>query len=126
MSGLSQTEMWKIGQRIAEKRCVLGFSQEEFAEKVGLSRAAVGKIERGETAPKDDTLLSLCHTLNTTPNDILLESRPLQEELDTEMLAMAEMVKTFSLEQKRQFYMTMNLVSSGIINTSSGFLKNGN
>ena len=48
------------------------------------------------------------------------------EDLDPELLAMAEMMKAFSPEQKRQFYMTMNLVSAGIKNPASGFLEIGN
>jgi hypothetical protein len=49
-----------------------------------------------------------------------------QEDLDPELLAIAEMMKAFSTEQKRQFYTTMNLVSAGIQNPASGFLKIGN
>ena len=126
MSAISDKEMWEIGQRIADKRNALGFSQEEFAEQIGLSRAAVGKIERGEVAPRTDTLISVCRILGTTPNAILMGTGQRQVDLDPELLAIAEMMKAFSPEQKRQFYTTMNLVSAGIQNPASGFLKIGN
>jgi len=126
MSALSEKEMWEIGQRIADKRSALGFSQEEFAEQIGLSRAAVGKIERGEVAPRTDTLISVCRILGTTPNAILMGADNSPEDIDPELLAMAAMMKAFSPEQRRQFYMTMNLVSAGIKNPASGFLEIGN
>ena len=126
MSAISDKEMWEIGQRIADRRSALGLSQEEFAEQIGLSRAAVGKIERGEVAPRTDTLISVCRILGATPNAILMGTGSGPEDLDPELLAMAEMMKAFSPEQKRQFYMTMNLVGAGIKNPASGFLKIGN
>lgn len=126
MSALSEKEMWEIGQRIADKRNALGLSQEEFAEQIGLSRAAVGKIERGEVAPRTDTLISVCRILGTTPNAILIGAGNSPEDIDPELLAMAAMMKAFSPEQKRQFYMTMNLVSAGIKNPASGYLEIGN
>lgn len=38
----------KFGTRIREARVRLGYSQEEFAELVGVHRTYVGMIERGE------------------------------------------------------------------------------
>lgn len=38
----------KLGQRIRELRTVKGFSQEAFADEVGLDRTYMGGIERGE------------------------------------------------------------------------------
>jgi phage repressor protein C with HTH and peptisase S24 domain len=41
--------MTKLGEFIAARRAELGMSQEELGQAVGLSDAAIGKIERGET-----------------------------------------------------------------------------
>lgn len=41
-------QMLLIGARIQEYRKKAGLSQEEFAEKVGVSRQAVSKWERGD------------------------------------------------------------------------------
>lgn len=38
----------KFGERVREKRKSKGFSQEEFATKVGVHRTYIGMIERGE------------------------------------------------------------------------------
>jgi transcriptional regulator with XRE-family HTH domain len=38
----------KIGQKIRELRKTRGFSQESFADEVGLDRTYMGGIERGE------------------------------------------------------------------------------
>ena len=41
----------EIAQRLAEMRRAKGYSQEELAEKLGLSRQAVSKWERAESSP---------------------------------------------------------------------------
>ena len=64
MGALTDEEMRNIGERIARKRGAIGLSQEQFAEALGLSRAAVGKIERGESAPKADTLIAICRVVS--------------------------------------------------------------
>lgn len=47
---IKQKELIAIGKRIREIREKLGFSQEEFAESVGISRSHYGCIERGQFA----------------------------------------------------------------------------
>ena len=126
MGALTDEEMRNIGERIARKRGAIGLSQEQFAEVLGLSRAAVGKIERGESAPKADTLITICRVLHSSPNEVLYGSPLVEDGTDPELLAMIEMLKTFTPEQKRQFYMTMNIVGSGIQHMENGFLKNVN
>jgi transcriptional regulator with XRE-family HTH domain len=45
---LSVNALKVLGDRIRERRKILGWTQEEFAEKAGIDRSYAGGIERGE------------------------------------------------------------------------------
>lgn len=49
----------EFGSRLARLRKERGYSQEELAEKLGVSRQAVSKWERGEASPDTDNLIAL-------------------------------------------------------------------
>ena len=49
----------EIAQRLAEMRREKGFSQEELAARLGLSRQAVSKWERAESSPDTGNLIAL-------------------------------------------------------------------
>ena len=46
-----------LGRRLRELRERSGVSQEDFADRCGLHRTAVGLLERGKRMPRLDTLL---------------------------------------------------------------------
>ena len=46
-------------ERLYEYRRANHFSQEELAEKIGVSRQAISKWERGESSPDTDNLIAL-------------------------------------------------------------------
>lgn len=41
-------DLKELGQRVRERRKLLGFSQEKFAHRTGIDRSYMGCIERGE------------------------------------------------------------------------------
>lgn len=45
-------------------------SQEELAQKTGMSVDAIGKYERGEVLPLFERVCQLAEALNCTPNDL--------------------------------------------------------
>ena len=56
----SQTEEVPFGAEVKRLRRQAGLTQEQLAERIGISREAVGDIERGETKqPSDDVLDAL-------------------------------------------------------------------
>lgn len=50
----------KLNEKLFELRRKAGLSQEELADRVGVSRQAVGKWESGASVPELDKLLALC------------------------------------------------------------------
>ena len=56
--------MLYIGSRIQEYRKKAELSQEEFADKIGVSRQAVSKWERDKAYPDLDRLVCICEILD--------------------------------------------------------------
>ena len=53
----------QIGLKIAYYRKLRGLTQEQLAEKVGISSSFMGHIERGTRIASIDTLVSICNVL---------------------------------------------------------------
>ena len=63
-----------MGERVRNVRRSQGLTQEELAEKAGLSASFLGHIERGSRVASLDTLISLCNTLEVSPDYLLSAS----------------------------------------------------
>jgi len=64
-------DMKSIGKRIRECRKAKGWTQETFAEKVGLSVTFTGMLERGEKTPGFETFITILNVLEVS-SDMLL------------------------------------------------------
>ncbi|RDB70089.1 XRE family transcriptional regulator [Eggerthella sinensis] len=61
----------EIAQRLATMRREQGYSQEELAEQLGLSRQAVSKWERAESSPDTGNLIALAKLYGVSIDDLL-------------------------------------------------------
>lgn len=61
----------KLNERLFELRRKAGLSQEELADKVGVSRQAVGKWENGTSVPELDKLLTLAEVYGLPIGELL-------------------------------------------------------
>lgn len=61
----------KIGKYIAAKRKVLGLTQKQLAEKLGMSDKSVSKWERGICLPDVSVYLELCELLHISLNEFI-------------------------------------------------------
>lgn len=61
----------EIAQRLAEMRREQGFSQEELAAQLGLSRQAVSKWERAESSPDTGNLIALADLYGVTLDELV-------------------------------------------------------
>lgn len=57
-----------LGRKIQHKRKGMGLTQEELADKVGISRAYMGYIEQGRNAPSLEVLEKIARVLRTSIN----------------------------------------------------------
>ena len=69
----------EIANRLVELRKKNGLSQEELADKLGLSRQAVSKWERAESSPDTDNLICLAKLYNVSLDDLLKSDEELDE-----------------------------------------------
>lgn len=67
-----------FAERLKDARRVCGLSQEELAERLEVSRQAVGKWEQGLAYPEVEKLLALCAALNVSADMLLLDELPPQ------------------------------------------------
>jgi len=63
----------EIANRLYKLRKRHGYSQEELAEKIGVSRQAVSKWERSESSPDTENLLALSKVYGVTIDNMLHE-----------------------------------------------------
>lgn len=64
-------DLKKIGKYIAEKRKVLGLTQAQVAEKLGMSDKSVSKWERGICLPDVSVYMELCKILGISLNEFI-------------------------------------------------------
>jgi transcriptional regulator with XRE-family HTH domain len=73
-----------IADRLANMRREKGFSQEELAEKLGLSRQAISKWERAESSPDTDNLIALAKLYGTSLDNLLALEPGIEDDVEFE------------------------------------------
>jgi len=64
----------EIANRLQKLRKENGYSQEELADKLGISRQAVSKWERAESSPDTDNLIILARLYNMSLDELLYDN----------------------------------------------------
>ena len=84
----------KFGDNLKNLRKSKKLSQEELAEKVGVSRQSVSKWETGEAYPEMNNILMLCKifhcNINELVNDSLMDVSSLDEEIKMNVVKFKE------------------------------------
>lgn len=68
-----------IGEKISKLRIGKGISQEQLAERLGVSRQSVSKWEMGQALPQIDKVVLLCELFSVSCDDLLRESVSIDE-----------------------------------------------
>ncbi len=68
---MTNKELKQLALRIKNKRKLLNYTQETFAEKVGIALSTYTKIENGFQAPSLNTLISISKNLNISIDFLL-------------------------------------------------------
>lgn len=74
----------EIANKLVELRKKHNLSQEELAEKLGISRQAVSKWERAESSPDTDNLIALAKLYNVSLDELLLNEDNKNDELEVD------------------------------------------
>ena len=85
----------EIADRLVKLRKKYGYSQEELADKLGLSRQAVSKWERAEASPDTDNLICLAKLYGVSLDELLATD----EDIDT---IVKEQVKEETVEEEKE------------------------
>ena len=95
-----------FGEQLRRRREELGISRAELAEKLGVSRSAIGNYETGVSAPKEEVLLQLFDALQVDPNYLYRDSfRTAASPLYTgEEQRLVEKFRRLSLTGRRTVY----------------------
>ena len=64
----------KLGLRVRQQRILNRLTQEQLAEKTGVSSSFIGHIERGEKKASVETVVALCNALEISPSVLLQDS----------------------------------------------------
>ena len=61
----------KVAEKIKDLRIRRGLSQSALADKAGIDRKTVNRIENSHFSPNLSTLFRLCDTLSVAPSELL-------------------------------------------------------
>ncbi len=67
-----------FGEKLFNLRKSLNYSQEELAEKLGVTRQAISRWENGETMPDSPNLLEICNLFDVSADYLLRENGELK------------------------------------------------
>ena len=99
----------EIADRLIQLRKKHGLSQEELADKLGLSRQAVSKWERAEASPDTDNLICLAKLYGVSLDELL------STEDDVETIVKEQVKKMMSKAIQLFFKIKMEVKSSLIM-----------
>ena len=68
-----EVDFKQVGSRIRQARLAKGMTQEQLAEKVGLSNEWISQLEKGKKLPLE-TLMKFASVLERDPNYFLMET----------------------------------------------------
>lgn len=87
-----------IGENIKRLRGAFGWTQEQLASKIDVSRAAVTQWETGYSSPRMNAIERLAEVFRVTPSDMLAEDAPLAKNVSQTISEATSALKTLRPE----------------------------
>ena len=91
-----------IGKKIRFYREAKKWTQEVFAEKIGLSLTYVGMIERGEKIPKFETFINIANALEVSADVLLADVLVTGYKIKTSLLS--EKIDQLPSDERKKVY----------------------
>ena len=108
-------DLVETGERIRERRVLLGISQETLAEAVGVTRNSISRYENGQTEMKLDVMYKICDFLKITPSDISPSRFHKDSEVDEEINEIVVMYKQLDKENRHIAFKTIRTLLKSMI-----------
>ena len=108
----------EIAERLVKLRKKYGYSQEELADKLGLSRQAVSKWERAEASPDTDNLICLAKLYGVSLDELLATD----EDIDT---IVEEQVNKEEKKENKDSETTINKGHERVVINDDGVIIEG-
>ena len=105
----------EIAERLIKLRKENGYSQEDLANALGLSRQAVSKWERAESSPDTDNLICLARLYNMSLDELLNTSETTEEIIDNVKSKEEEQKEEEKPQMSRAFNITKIVVDSIVL-----------
>ena len=94
----------EFGKRVTEHRKINGMTQEDLAEKVGVNKLHISRMERGVSACSIDLLLEISAALKVS-NDYLLTGKNMEREITrTQLVSVFHSYRILFKACEEQFY----------------------
>lgn len=87
----------EVANRLVTLRKKFGYSQEDLAQQLGISRQAISKWERAESSPDTDNLIALSKLYNVSLDALLAAD---EESIENERYAQTTERETISIRTK--------------------------
>ena len=110
-----------FSERLKELRIKKNLTQEELANEIFVSRAAISKWERGIAMPDSSVMLDLCGILGISVNELLNGGRIMDNEQKNEELLL-EMTKELERKNKTIWNAMWAIMTVSIIGLIAGLL----
>lgn len=98
----------RIGKRIKQCRENIGLTQEQFAEKTGLTTNYISTVERGASFPRCEKLITILNCLEVSADAIFCDVLTHSTDYKTNFLA--EELKTLSPEAQKRILQILELM----------------
>ena len=90
-----------INTNIKRLRIKLGLTQEEFAEKIGISLQGLSNLERNRYQPTSSTIDKICKIFQVSPIELLLVENKTNEDI---LFNINSLLKNCSVKKLKQIY----------------------
>lgn len=91
---MATLDYYKIGQKIRKHRKAFGMSQEQLAEKVGISTTHLSHIETGNTKLSLTVLVDIAETLSVQTDELINDAPPKKNIAKNEILNLLDSCTT--------------------------------
>lgn len=104
----------RIGKRIKQRREELGLTQDQLAEKLGLTTNYISTVERGASFPRCEKLILILNGLETTADSIFCDVLENSTEYKSNLLS--RKIETLPMEDQKRI---LNMVDLMVLEAKS-------